>query len=164
MNGKIIEQTYKLISWLPKTINLAILAVFLLMLAACGSKSSQTVPQAADVPQGTILVEIVYLNHGPVRTILTEIDALLVDYENKVVVERYDFGTPEGEVFAEERGLNDHTPIAIYVNDQMEFSLDGRTVEFYSFPQGQGTGVVPDGAWTLDDLQAVLDMTTTETE
>ena len=132
-------------------------------MAACGSAASlQTAPLVADVPEGSVLVEIAYLNHGPVRSILTEIDTLLVDYDGKVAVQRYDFGTLEGEAFAGERGLTDHTPIAIFVNGQMEFDLDGRTVEFYSFPQGQGTGVVPDGAWTLDDLQVILDQATAE--
>jgi hypothetical protein len=160
MNAKITEQN----NWLQKMATLAILSFSLFMLAACGNNPSQTGAQAVDVPEGAVLVEIAYLNHSPVRTILTEIDALLVDYESKAIVARYDFGTPEGEAFAEERGLTVHTPIAIYVNGQMEFSLGGRTVKFYSFPQGLGTGVVPDGAWVLDDLQAVLDMTIAETE
>ena len=44
----------------------------------------------------------------------------------------------------------------------MEVELDGRAVKFYSFPQGQGTDVVPDGVWTMADLQAVLDLATAE--
>jgi len=143
-------------------ITLTVLAFSLLMLAACSSTSSQSGSQVAGVPEGAVLVEIAYLNHGPVRPILSDIDVLLADYGGKVVVERYDFGTPEGQTFAEERGLSDHTPIAIFVNGQTEFDLDGRPVEFYSFPQGQGTGVVPDGAWTLDDLRAILDRATAE--
>ena len=162
MNIQITKQQYGPKSWLTKTITLVVLVFSLLMLAACSSSSSQTAPQAADVPEGAVLVEIAYLGHGPVRPILSEFDALLAEYDGDVAVLRYDFGTPEGEAFAEERGLTDHTPIAIFVNGQMEFDLDGRTVKFYNFPQGQGTGVVPDGVWTLDDLQAVLDLATAE--
>jgi hypothetical protein len=132
-----------------------------LLLVACSAAPQPAAIQAVDVPEGVVLVELAYLNHGPVRPILAEIDALLLEYDGKVVAQRYDFGTPEGEAFAMERDLTGHTPIAVFVDGKMEFDLNGRTVKFYSFPQGQGTGVVPDGAWTLDDLRAVLDTVTT---
>ncbi len=148
--------------WLSKTITLATLALLLLILAACSSASPQTASQGADVPEGAVLVEIAYLGHGPVRPILAEFDALVAEYGDSVAVLHYDFGTPEGEAFAEERDLTDHTPIAIFVNGEMEVELDGRAVKFYSFPQGQGTDVVPDGVWTMADLQAVLDLATAE--
>jgi len=126
------------------------------LLTACGAKtaSSQPVPTA---PPGVTTVDIIYLNHGPVRSVLTDIDALLEGYGEQIKVTRYDFGTPEGATFAQSHGLNGHIPLAIFVNGSIDFTLGERAVKFYSFPQGQGTGVVPDGAWRIGDLQQVLD-------
>ena len=106
---------------------------------------------------GVTTVEIVYLNHGPVRSVLTEIDNLLGGYGEQVHITRYDFNTTEGEAFAKSQGLSGHIPLAIFVNGLTEFTVNERSVKFFSFPQGQGTGMVPDGAWNIDDLKQVLD-------
>ncbi len=126
------------------------------LLAGCGAKSapSQPIPTA---PPGVTTVDIVYLNHGPVRSVLAGIDDLLEGYGEQIRVTRYDFDTPAGETFAQSHDLNEHIPLAIFVNGSMDFTVGNRAVKFYSFPQGQGTGVVPDGAWRIDDLQQVLD-------
>lgn len=126
------------------------------LLAGCGANDAPAQPLPA-APPGVTTVEIIYLNHGPVRSVLTDIDKLMEGYGEQVYVSRYDFNTPEGEAFAQSHDLNDHIPLAIFVNGSMDFTVGDRAVKFYSFPQGQGTGVVPDGAWSTDDLQQVLD-------
>jgi hypothetical protein len=108
------------------------------------------------------MVEVAYLNHPPLRPVLSEVDKLLANYGDRVSVTRYDFDTPEGEAFAQAKGLTGHTPLAIFVNGSMQFTLNGRAVKFYSFPQGQGTGMVADGDWTIEDLQHVLDEATSK--
>lgn len=50
--------------------------------------------------------------------------------------------------------------MAIFVDGEMTFEVDGRSVTFYSFPQGEGTGMVAEGVWTMADLRAVLDQIT----
>jgi hypothetical protein len=126
------------------------------LLAGCGAKSapSQSAPTA---PPGVTTVDIIYLNHGPVRSILTDIDKLLAGYGEQVYVARYDFDTPEGEAFAQLHDLSEHIPLAIFINGSMDFTVGDRAVKFYSFPQGQGTFIAADGDWTIDDLQQVLD-------
>lgn len=126
------------------------------LLAGCGANTAPAQP-IPTVPPGVITVEVIYLNHGPVRNVLTDIDKLLEGYGEQVYITRYDFDTPEGEAFAQSQGLSGHIPLAIFVNGSMDFTVDDRSVKFFSFPQGQGTGVVPDGAWRIDDLQQVLD-------
>ena len=121
-----------------------------LVLAACGGKQSD----------GPALVEIISLDHAPIRPAVQEVLDLVAEYGGKVTVQSYDFDTPEGAAFAEEYGLTEHTPIAIFVNGEMEFEVNDRTVEFYSFPQGEGTGMVAEGVWTTADLRAVLDQET----
>jgi hypothetical protein len=127
----------------------------LFVLTACDANPLPSAP-AAPVASGTATVEIVFLNHPPVRPVLDQVDALLKPYGAKVKVTRYDFDTPDGAAFAQKMGLTGHDPLAIFVNGSQSFNLDGRTVTFNSFPQGGGTGMVPDGAWTVTDLDAVL--------
>ena len=122
----------------------------LLLLAACGT----------DRASGPVQIEIISLDHAPIRPAAQEVMAVAAEYGDKVIVQSYNFDTPEGAAFAEERGLTEHTPIAIFVNGKIEFELNGRPVIFHSFPQNGGTGMVPDGQWTMDDLRAVLDQAT----
>jgi hypothetical protein len=132
-----------------------------LFLISCG-RGDDSIPGRPTVPPGVVAVEVVYLNHPPVRPVLAEVDNLLTTYGEQVNVAHYDFDTPEGEAFAEARKLTEHTPLAIFIDGSMEFTVNGRAVKFYSFPQGQGTGIVPDGAWTVEDLRQVLDQVTKE--
>lgn len=121
----------------------------IMLLAACGG-----------APDGPVQVEIVSLDHAPIRPIVEEVLGVTAEYGDKVTVVTYDFDTPEGAAFAEEQGLIEHTPVAIFVDGAMAFAVNGRSVEFSSFPQGAGTGMVADGVWTMADLRAVLDQKT----
>lgn len=120
-----------------------------MMLAACSG-----------TPDGPVQVEIISLDHAPIRPVVEEVLRVAVEYGDQVAVITYDFDTPEGAAFAEEQGLTEHTPVAIFVNGEMTFEVNGRSVTFYSFPQGAGTGMVADGVWTMADLRAVLDQQT----
>ena len=120
-----------------------------LLLTACGGGND-----------GPVQVEIISLDHSPIRPAVQEVEALAAEFGDKVVVQSYYFDTPEGTDFAEDRGLEEHTPIAVFVNGEMEFEINGRSVKFYSFPQGGGTGMVAEGIWTIDDLQAILEQET----
>ncbi len=120
-----------------------------MMFTACSS--------ALDSP---VQVEIISLDHAPIRPVVEEALRVATAYGDQVTVVTYNFDTPEGVAFAEEQGLTEHTPVAIFVNGEMTFEVNGRFVKFYSFPQGAGTGMVADGAWTMADLQAVLDQET----
>ncbi len=122
---------------------------FIMLLTACGG--------GAD---GPVQVEIISLDHSPIRPAVQEVEAVVAEFGEQATVQSYHFDTPEGDAFAEEHSLEDHTPIAVFVNGEMEFEVNGRSVKFYSFPQGGGTGMVAEGVWTMDDLRAVLEQAT----
>ena len=122
----------------------------IVLLTACGGGQTD----------GPVTLEIISLDHSPIRPAVQEVLGVAAEYGDKVTTQSYHFDTPEGAAFAEERDLTEHTPIAIYVNGEIEFEVDGRSVKFYSFPQGGGTGMVAEGVWTMDDLRTVLDQAT----
>jgi hypothetical protein len=127
-------------------------------LAACGTVQANDPAQLNEAapPNDVVLVEVISLDHAPIRPAVQEALAVAAEFGDKVTVRTYNFGTPEGDAFAAERDLTDHTPIAIFVNGEMEFEVDGRAITFYSFPQGEGTGMVAEGVWTMADLRTVL--------
>jgi hypothetical protein len=128
----------------------------------CGRAAPPAPGGQGSAPSGQALVrvEIGFLNHGPLRPVLRQIDSALAPYSQAIQVIRYDFETSEGEVFVRGKGLQGHTPLVIFVNGTQTFSVGGRTVTFESFPKGEGTGMVPDGTWTIADLEAVLKQAT----
>jgi len=142
---------------------LLLLAGSALGLAACApllAGAGSVAPAGTPLPPGTVSVDVIALNHPPLRPVLTEVDKLLAGYGDKVHVTHYDFDTPQGADFAKKMNLSGHIPLVIFINGKDTFSLDGRTLNFRSFPQGEGTGMVADGQWTMADLDAVLKQAT----
>lgn len=133
----------------PPRVGLVLALMASVLLVACSSSGSEA--------DGPVRVEIISLDHAPIRPATEKVSDLAAEYGEDVTVSVYHFGTPEGDSFADDNGVTDHTPIAIFVNGESEFDIDGRTVQFLSFPQGEGTGIVAEGDWTVDDLRAVLD-------
>ena len=118
------------------------------MMASGSEVSTTTQPgaalTAAPAAPGAVSVEIIAFSHPPLRPVLAEVGQLLATYGDRVHVTHYDFDTPEGAAFAKKKGLSGHIPLVIFVNGKDTFALNRRTVTFQSFPQGQGTGMVPD--------------------
>ena len=113
---------------------------------------------------GTPKVEIAFLNHTPVLIALTDADALLASYGDKITVTRYDLETDQGAQFVKSRRLTGHVPIAIFINGSMEIKLKDRSVKFFSFPKGKGTFMVASGAWTVEDLRQAIDQALNRTK
>ncbi len=131
------------------------------LLAACGSTESASTGSVAEPASAdAVQVEIISLDHSPIRPAVQEVADVVAEFGEAAVLIKYNFDTPEGDAFAEEHGLEEHTPIVIYINGESKFEVDGRSVQFYSFPQGGGTGMVAEGVWTMDDLRAVLEQET----
>lgn len=143
---------------------IAFFLLLTLVLAACSVQQTHDATQATTAgptPAGdSVLVEIISLDHAPIRPTVQEVKDAAAEFGDKVTVQSYNFDTPEGTAFAEAHDLTEHTPIAIFVNGQMDYKVDGRSVQFYSFPQNAGTGMVAEGVWTMDDLRAVLEQET----
>jgi len=106
-----------------------------------------------------VKVEIHYMNHGPLQDSIEGIKKVLTQYKGKVAVSWYDFESKEGEQFMAKKGITQHVPLVIWLDDQTKFKVDGKDLAFAGFPSGSGPAFFQ-GKWTLADLQKVLEQLT----
>jgi hypothetical protein len=106
-----------------------------------------------------VAVDVLYMNHGPMKPTLRELRALFPQYGDKITVSWYDFESEAGERFKARKGIHEHTPLVIWVDGRSEIVKNGRTLKFEGFPSGSGPSFFQ-GKWELADLVAILDQET----
>ena len=116
--------------------------------------ASQTVYGAATK------VDILFMNHGPMRPTVAKIKTLLHEYGNTVQAGWYDVDQQAGKDFMHKNKINGHIPMLIRVNEQSEFTIEGRAVSFQGFPTGASPFKRVEGNWSLEDLKILLDQQT----
>ena len=102
-------------------------------------------------------VEILYMNHGPLRPTIAKIKTLLNNYQKTIQASWYDVNQQSGHDFMQKHKLNGHIPLLILVNGQSEFSIDGRKVIMQGFPTGASPFKQVEGNWSLNDLRILFD-------
>jgi hypothetical protein len=106
-----------------------------------------------------VMVEILYMNHGPLRPTVEQIRQVLLGYGERVNSSWYDFESKEGGKFMAQKGLKQHIPLIIWVNGKSAVSIDGKDVQLMGFPSGSGPAPFQ-GKWTMEDLRKALDQLT----
>jgi hypothetical protein len=106
-----------------------------------------------------VTVEILYMNHGPLRPTVEQIKQILLGYGDKVNSSWHDFESKEGEKFMAQKGLKQHIPLVIWVNGKPAVSVEGKDVQLMGFPSGSGPAAFQ-GKWTMEDLRRALDQLT----
>jgi hypothetical protein len=107
----------------------------------------------------TTRIEVLYMNHGPLQDTLKKVKNVFSSYGNRLSISWYDFNSREGEQFKVRKGINQHIPLVIWIDDSPVVVLGGRKVQFAGFPTGSGPAFFQ-GKWNLDDLKAALDQST----
>jgi hypothetical protein len=103
------------------------------------------------------VVEIVAFAHPPVQSALKPLRDWLARQGAKLKVVEIDMETPAGERRLQAVGLKGHVPVVVLIDGQYRHQrADGSTVEFVSFPAGQGTPPGVKGTWSAADVEAVL--------
>ena len=108
----------------------------------------------------TVRVDVLYMNHGPLRPTIRNLHELFDHYPGKVNARWYDEDQNEGKAFMKETKVLGHVPLLMLVNGKKEFALDGRTILFEGFPSGSGPFKEVEGNWSIVDLQQLLDSLT----
>jgi hypothetical protein len=106
-----------------------------------------------------VSVDILYMNHGPLRPTVEQIKQVLSGYGDKVSSSWYDFESRDGEKFMAQKGLKQHIPLVIWVNGKPAVSVAGKEVQLMGFPSGSGPAAFQ-GKWTMEDLRKALDQLT----
>jgi hypothetical protein len=106
-----------------------------------------------------VAVDILYMNHGPLRPTVEQIKQVLSGYGDKVNSSWYDFESKEGEMFMAQKGIRQHVPLVIWVNGKPAVSVEGKDVQLMGFPSGSGPAAFQ-GKWTMEDLRKALDQLT----
>ena len=104
-------------------------------------------------------IEVLYMNHGPLEETLDKIKGVFSKYGDKLAVSWYDFDSKEGEQFMAKKGVRQHLPLVIWIDDSPVVTVGVKKVEFVGFPTGSGPAFFQ-GKWTMDDLKAALDQST----
>jgi hypothetical protein len=107
----------------------------------------------------TTKIDVLYMNHGPLMDTLNKMKAIFSGYGDKLSVSWHDFETEEGEQFMARKGIKQHVPLVIWIDDAPSVTVGGRKMQFAGFPTGAGPASFQ-GKWTLNDLKAALDQTT----
>lgn len=104
-------------------------------------------------------IEVLYMNHGPLIDTLNKIKGVLSGYGDKINVSWYDFNSPQGEQFMAKKGIKQHVPLVIWIDDSPVVTMGDKKMQFVGFPTGAGPAMFQ-GKWTMDDLKAALDQVT----
>ncbi len=106
-----------------------------------------------------VRIDVLYMNHGPLRPILRELDDLFTGYDDKIEVYEYDFYSEEGERFKTRKGIKGHIPLVIWIDGKSTLEVNGNQVTFTGFPTGSGPASFQ-GEWNMDILKEAIDLVT----
>ncbi len=101
-------------------------------------------------------LEILYMNHGPMRPTIAKIRDLLAPHTGSIQAVWYDFDTPAGKRFMKDKKLKGHIPLLLVLDGRSDFLVNGRPVRLQGFPSGAGPFKSVEGDWSLEDLQTIL--------
>ena len=62
-------------------------------------------------------IEVLYMNHGPLMDTLNKIKGVFSGYGDKLTVSWYDFESQQGEQFMAKKGIKQHVPLVIWIDD-----------------------------------------------
>ena len=104
-------------------------------------------------------IEVLYMSHGPLQETIDKIKGVFSQYGDKLAVAWYDFESKEGEQFMAKKGIKQHIPLVIWIDDSPAVTVGDKKVQFVGFPTGSGPASFQ-GKWTVDDLRAAIDQAT----
>ncbi len=106
-----------------------------------------------------VRIDVLYMNHGPLIPTIQEIKSVFEKYEKKIAVSWHDVDSDDGQKFMAKKGITQHIPLVIWMDDKTKFQISGKDVTFAGFPTGSGPAFFQ-GKWTMADLQSALDQVT----
>ena len=103
-------------------------------------------------------IDVLYMNHGPLMDTLNKMKGIFSSYGNRLTISWYDFDSEQGAQFMAKKGVKQHIPLVVWIDDSSVVTMGAKKVQFAGFPTGSGPPSFQ-GKWTLDDLKEALDQT-----
>lgn len=107
---------------------------------------------------GPVKIDVLYMNHGPLQDTLARLKSQFAGFGSSITVSWYDFESDAGEKFKAKKGIRQHVPLMIWINNSTTVKVDQKEVTFAGFPTGAGP-VAFQGTWTIDTLKKAIDQT-----
>jgi hypothetical protein len=102
-----------------------------------------------------IQMEIFYLPHRPAMAVVSEVEKVAAEFDN-IVIREYSFADPDADKLLKKYNLTEHMPVAIFINGQDSFTVNGQKVNLRNFPKGDAFVPMFSGAWDYADLRIIL--------
>jgi hypothetical protein len=100
-------------------------------------------------------VEIFFLPHRPAIKVADSAEMIAREFSNVTVI-RYSFDDSDSQERVMNYGLTEHLPVAIFINGQNQFTVNGQSISFLNFPKSDTFIPSFAGEWDYADLKAVL--------
>jgi hypothetical protein len=102
-----------------------------------------------------IQIEIFYLPHPPALAVVSEVEKVAAEFK-EVTITKYIFDDPDVAKLLKKYSLTDHMPVAIFINGQNNFTVNGQKIGLQNFPKGNTFVPTFAGAWDYNDLRIIL--------
>ena len=102
-------------------------------------------------------VEIVALDHWPIRRALEQTLEMLEKFGDKVNQQQIDADSKAGRARLKTSGMKRHIPVVIFVDGEFKHTLEGQEVIFENFPLASDSHMRLDGKWSAGDVKAVIE-------
>lgn len=102
-----------------------------------------------------IQIEIFYLPHRPALEVVSKVEKVVADFDN-IVIKKYNFEDPDTDKLLKKYDLAGHTPVAIFINGQNNFTVKGQEISLRNFPKGDAFVPMFAGSWDYSDLHIIL--------
>ena len=110
---------------------------------------------AATVMAAGKKVEIFYLPHRPAMEVVSKVENVAAEF-NIIGLKKYSFDDPGAEKLLKQYDLREHMPVAIFINGENSFTVNGQMIRLRNFPKGDAFVPMFAGEWDYADLRAIL--------
>jgi len=111
--------------------------------------------QAGPVRAADTLVDIFFLPHRPAQAVVSEAGKVAAEFHN-IVIKKHSFEDPGTDKLLKKYNLTGHMPVAIFINGQNSFTVNGKKISLRNFPKGDAFVPMYSGEWNYADLRVIL--------
>jgi hypothetical protein len=102
-----------------------------------------------------IQIEVFYLPHRPAMEVVSKVENVAAEF-NIIDLKKYSFDDPGAEKLLKQYDLREHMPVAIFINGENSFTVNGQMIRLRNFPKGEAFVPMFAGEWDYADLRAIL--------